>query len=147
VIHHNGVAGRTVDDIRRTHTGKGWSDTGYHWIVCDDPGATVQAGRPMLRANGRFNLGAHVTKLNRTIGICLIGNGDKRDFSAEQYAALRALCSTLMLQFGISVGRVVGHRETRPLVPPEFATSKQCPGRYFDLDAFRASLELAEPAA
>jgi N-acetylmuramoyl-L-alanine amidase len=147
VIHHNGKAGRTVADIRRTHQAKGWRDTGYHWVICDDAGATVQRGRPTYRPNGRFNPGAHVEKLNHTVGICLIGDGELRDFSDAQYAQLRHLVTTLRLEFGIPVERVIGHRETRGLVPAEFATTKPCPGRHFDLEAFRASLATAAAVA
>lgn len=140
VLHHNGVPGRTVDDIRRSHIARGFKETGYHWVIRDDTQATVQRGRPTYRPNGAFNPGAHVQGLNRTIGICLIGNGNVKDFTVDQYAQLRHLVVTLMLEFGIPVERVIGHRETRALVPPAIATKKTCPGTLFDLDAFRASL-------
>jgi N-acetyl-anhydromuramyl-L-alanine amidase AmpD len=140
VLHHNGVPGRTVDDIRRTHKAKGWTDTGYHWVIRDDASATVQRGRQTYRPNGAFNPGAHVSGLNRTIGICLIGNGNERPFSDAQMAQLRHLVSTLQLEFGIPVDRVIGHRETVALVPRELATKKTCPGKHFDLPACRASL-------
>lgn len=139
VLHHNGVPGRTVDDIRRTHRAKGWSDTGYHYVIHED--GSVHPGRPLLRANGRINSGAHVEGLNvRTIGVCLIGNGNKRPFLPEQMLALRSLVGALQAQFGVPASRVIGHRETRALVAPDVATSKECPGRLFDLEAFRASL-------
>lgn len=140
VIHHNGVAGRTVDDIRRTHRAKGWSDTGYHWVVLDNDAATVQRGRPTYRPNGAFNNGAHTSGLNHSVGICLIGNGNVADFTPAQYAQLRHLVATLQLEFGIPAERVIGHRETVGLVPKELATKKTCPGKLFDLPAFRASL-------
>jgi N-acetylmuramoyl-L-alanine amidase len=147
VIHHNGAPGRTVEDIRRTHQAKGWKDTGYHWVICDDTGATVQRGRPTYRPNGNFNPGAHVEGLNHTIGVCLIGNGNVRDFSRDQYAQLRHLVTTLRLEFDIPVERVIGHRETRSLVKPEQATRKTCPGTLFDLEAFRESLRQAMAVA
>lgn len=140
VLHHNGVAGRTVDDIRRTHKAKGWADTGYHYVIRDDAAATLQKGRPVYRDNGNFNPGAHTSGLNHTIGICLIGNGNLRPFSDAQYAQLRHLVATLQLEFGIPVENVIGHRETVGLVPKELATKKTCPGKLFDLPAFRASL-------
>lgn len=144
VLHHNGVPGRTVDDIRRTHRAKGWSDTGYHFVVYAD--GSVHPGRPLLRKSGKLNPGAHVAGLNATtVGVCLIGNGNAQPFGADQLQGTRALVATLMLQFGVPAERVIGHRETRALVPPELATRKDCPGKLFDLDAFRASLR--EPMA
>ncbi len=145
VIHHNGVPGRDVDDIRRTHAAKGWKDVGYHWVIRDDAAATVQQGRPTYRPNGAFNPGAHVAGLNHTVGVCMIGNGDERAFSDAQLAQLRALVRTLQAEFSIPAERVIGHRETRGLVPPALATRKECPGGKLDLAAFRASL--ADPLA
>lgn len=144
VLHHNGVPGRTVDDIRRTHKAKGWTDTGYHFVIHED--GSVHPGRPLLRANGRLNPGAHVSGFNaRSVGVCLIGNGNVRPFLPAQMLALRSLVGALQAQFGVPAANVIGHRETRSLVPPAVATKKDCPGKLFDLDAFRA--ELAAPLA
>ncbi len=147
IVHHNGVSGRTVDDIRRSHIARGFKETGYHWVIRDNPEATVQRGRPTYRPNGAFNNGAHTTGLNHTIGVCLIGNGNLRPFSDAQMAQLRHLVATLQLEFGIPVERVIGHRETVGLVPPALATKKTCPGKHLDLPAFRASLLAATPTA
>lgn len=139
VIHHNGVPGRTVEDIRRTHRAKGWSDTGYHFVVHED--GSVHPGRPMLRADGRLNPGAHVAGFNaHSVGVCMIGNGNASPFRDDQVTALRVLVLALMSQWDVPADSVIGHRETRGLVPPAVATRKDCPGKLFDLDAFRASL-------
>jgi len=36
VIHNNGVPGRDIEDIRRTHKAKGWRDIGYHFVINED---------------------------------------------------------------------------------------------------------------
>ena len=73
------------------------------------------------------------------------GESDSFVTLPEQYAALRTLCHVNMATFGFGPEKVIGHRETRSLVPAEFATKKECPGRLVDMAAFRASL-LEAPA-
>lgn len=62
----------TVEDIRRWHVlptsagGRGWSDIGYHYVICLD--GSVHLGRPIER------IGAHTIGHNKTsIGICYVG--------------------------------------------------------------------------
>lgn len=139
VIHHNGVPGRTVDDVRRTHKARGWNDIGYHFVIHED--GSVHPGRPLTTKRGRFNPGAHVEGFNaHSIGVCVIGNGNERPFNHAQMLALRSLIGALQAQYGVPAANVIGHRETRALVPPDKATSKECPGTCVDLDAIRASL-------
>lgn len=134
VLHHNGVPGRTIDDIRRTHLGFGWSDIGYHVVVHED--GTLHEGRPLWRP------GAHMRGANRhTIGICYIGNGNDAPPNTRQWRALRNQVERWCDAFALPIERVVGHREWER-VPGATRTHKTCPGRRFDLDQFRASLWL-----
>lgn len=135
VIHHNGVPGRTVENIRRAHKAQGWNDIGYHFVIHED--GTLHQGRPLHKP------GAHTAGLNmESIGICLIGNGNERDFSAMQYARLYSLLATF------PNAQILGHRETGPLVPDRLKTKKTCPGTKVDLDKIRATVKAwLNPAA
>lgn len=142
VIHHNGTPGRTAADIRRYHTaprprGKGWSDIGYHRVYLDGARAgEVEFGRPPHRA------GAHAKDFNdNTLGYVLIGNGDDDVFDAAQVEKLRRDVRADIAFYKLTPARVIGHREVNQYVGPgDHQTLKECPGRFFDMDAFRASL-------
>lgn len=130
VVHHNGVPGRTIEDIRRTHVKeRGWRDVGYHYVYHED--GSEHVGRPETMR------GAHVEGLNEeSLGLCCIGNGNKQDFNEAQYKALVARLVDLCERYpGV---RIVGHRETKLLVDHELMTKKNCPGRYVNLDKLRA---------
>lgn len=141
VVHHNGVAGRTIEDVRRTHVEQnGWKAIGYHYVIHED--GTIHTGRPESRA------GAHVEGLNASsIGICLIGDGNASDFNAAQYDTLVTLLRLLMTRYKLLARAVIGHRETKTLVKPALATKKLCPGTKVDLDALRARLTAPELVA
>lgn len=138
VIHHNGTAGRDAADIRRWHMqGKGWSDIGYHRVYLDGEQAGVmEEGRPLRRP------GAHAEDFNdHSLGYCLIGDGDERPFDEKQVDRLRYDILADLQTYGLTSAQVIGHREVNQYVDPDaHQTLKDCPGRHFDLDAFRASL-------
>ena len=56
----------TVEDVRRWHLDRGWSDIGYHFLIYLD--GSLHAGRPVEKQ------GAHCKGHNRnSIGICYCG--------------------------------------------------------------------------
>jgi N-acetyl-anhydromuramyl-L-alanine amidase AmpD len=61
-----------------------------------------------------------------------VGDFDKVNPHAAQMKLLTRLVKSLMEMFSIPVENVRGHRE--------FNSHKTCPGRLFNLDAFRAQL-------
>lgn len=109
---------------------KPWLDIGYHFgIELVNGEYEVLAGRMMNES------GAHCTQsgMNRkSIGICLIGNFDLGPPSQAQWDLTVRLVRSLMDVIGIRRENVFGHRE--------FAGYKSCPGKCFDLDAFRGEL-------
>lgn len=137
VLHHSLTKdGQTVDwqAIRRYHTGLGWQDIGYHYGV-------ELVGSEYEILNGRLDnaAGAHAIGFNnRSLGVCLPGNFDLQPPTAAQLEPTRRLTRSLMATYNIPASKVIGHRETYALrgVPVE----KTCPGKMFDLDAFRRSL-------
>lgn len=98
----------TVEDIRRWHLERGWSDIGYHYVVYLD--GTVAEGRPVEVA------GSHVAGRNAsTIGVCYVGGLDRAGRAADtrtsaQKAALLRILMELIARFP-SVTRIAGHNE------------------------------------
>jgi len=99
----------TAEDIRLMHTGKGWSDIGYHAVIRRD--GTIEAGRPLERA------GAHVAGHNLdSIGVCMIGGLDQHGrpsgwhYTPEQWGSLRGLVRYLYLRFDLEAREIRGHR-------------------------------------
>lgn len=127
-IHNNGVAGRTIANIRRTHKAKGWSDIGYHHVLHED--GVWHRGRPERKS------GAGVKGLNaNSIHLCLIGNGNKADFTETQYIALMVKLRELCAAYPDA--EVLGHREANQYLPKSLHTRKRCPGAKVDMDFVR----------
>lgn len=107
-----------VDEIRRWHRDRGWSDIGYHYVIGRD--GYWMEGRPVEK------IGAHVRGRNsRSVGICLIGGKSSNEndqfsdhFTPEQDAALRKMLETLSTRFP-KVTRISGHNQY---------AAKACPG-------------------
>jgi N-acetyl-anhydromuramyl-L-alanine amidase AmpD len=102
---------------------KGWSDTGYHFVITKD--GTVHKARPLSK------MGAHARGFNKaSIGICLTGD---KEFSDEQFESLRALVKDdLIPKHELSIIDVIGHNELNG--------TKSCPN--FDvLDILRQNNE------
>lgn len=132
IVHNNGVAGRTIADITRTHKARGYLTVGYHTVIHED--GSAHKGRPDIMP------GAHVLKRNwDTKGYCVVGNGDAQDFNPAQYETLTHLLADDCQKYGVPVSRIRGHRETHDLVPgTKFDTTKTCPGQRVDMDLLRA---------
>ena len=97
----------SVDQIRKWHTDKGWSDIGYHFVI--DLQGNIHKGRPVSKA------GAHVRGFNsKSIAISYVGGVDK-DLKAkdtrttEQKEAICSLLTDLKTQYRDA--KIVGHRD------------------------------------
>lgn len=132
-VHHNGVPGRTIEDIRRTHVVEnGWKDIGYHRVIHED--GSDHPGRPESQA------GAHVTGLNHnSLAVCVVGDGNTADFNPAQYRSLVDRLSLWCIEHDLDpMTAILGHRETKGLVKPAQATKKTCPGKKVSMDKIRA---------
>lgn len=99
----------TVDQIRKWHLDRGWSDIGYHWFI--DRKGDLHAGRPEEKA------GAHVKGHNHhSIGICMAGglNNDtlepEDNFTEAQYHTLERVIRDKLVQYP-TITTVKGHRD------------------------------------
>ena len=113
----------TVEQVRRWHKSRGWSDIGYHYVIYLD--GSIHEGRP-LRLKG-----AHVGGRNSgTIGICYIG-GVKRDGKTPkdtrtpaQKDALESLMEDLMARYP-TLKKISGHNQYAAKACPCFDAQKE----------------------
>jgi hypothetical protein len=135
-VHHSATPDQDVLDfpaIVRYHTQvNGWSDIGYHAVVeRSERGLVCIYGRPTHR------YGAHAQGHNNTLGICFVGNYDQQPPPGVMLdEAIARVLVPWCRQFGLHPRQVYGHREYT-------GVTKSCPGRTFDMDAFRARLREA----
>lgn len=109
---------------------KPWRDIGYHYGI-------EQVYNKYETFVGRHltQQGAHCPQggMNRkAIGICLVGSFDFAPPPDGQWQAALTLVRSLMELFNIPAVNVLGHRD--------YVGHKTCPGKQFDLAAFRQAL-------
>lgn len=116
----NKTSKEKVNEVRRWHKDKGWSDIGYHFLI--DRDGTVIEGRPLDK------VGAHVKGHNTgTIGISLFGgHGASADdnfydnFTEDQERSLKKLISDLQDNHP-SITKITGHNQWAPKACPGFS--------------------------
>jgi hypothetical protein len=133
VIHHSATATGGAAAFDKMHRGKGWDELGYHFVIgngTDTRDGQVEVGPRWPRQKW----GAHAkTPDNRFndfgIGICLVGNFDNTQPTAEQMKSLSKLVAHLMRTYRIPADRVVGHGDT--------GKPTECPGRLLNVAQVR----------
>lgn len=152
VVHTAAFDGRNcdADRIRGWHLDRGWRDIGYHYVILNDrhdtkADGTLEEGRPPTQQ------GAHCKGINsQSLGICMVGHGDREPFTAAQRARLLSLLSELAETYEVPRERIIGHREVNALVDAgqlssQYRTSKSCPGHLIDMDAIRSEVNSTAP--
>ena len=110
----------TVDEIRRWHKERGFSDIGYHYVIMLD--GSVRNGRPLEQA------GAHCKGQNaHSIGICYVGGCDlnrrpKDTRTDAQKTAMAGLIRELKRRFPTAT--IHGHNEFANKACPSFDVQK-----------------------
>ena len=127
VIHHSGSPADSPVSLDEQHKQIGLRGLGYHFVVGNGvrmgDGEVHVAYRWLDQLPGAHVAGAAGTEMNRrAIGICLVGDGDRRAFSDTQIRRVMQLVTLLRERAGISAERVYLHRD--------LATTTS-PGRYF----------------
>lgn len=139
VIHHLGLPAGDAERVHRMHVEYGYQGLGYHFLVGNGNGL----GDGIIHVGYRWNdqlAGAHVAQVvpdnqrfnARTVGICLVGNGNRRPFSDDQMRSLVVLVRNLQEVLGISGDQVHLHRD--------LASELTSPGEYFPAARFREQL-------
>jgi len=137
VIHDSGRPVGTPESVRASHKAMGLNGLGYHFLVGN--GAGMDAGA--IHVGYRWldqTPGAHVAGVNgdaynaASVGICLIGDGDRRSFDESQLRSAARLVATVADRLDIPTSAVLLHSEL---------AETSSPGRLFPRAAF---LELVE---
>lgn len=136
VIHHSGSPAGSAETITKDHDSKGLKGLGYHFVVSNGQGAPdgqIFVGyRWQQQLPGAHVIGPRAETFNReTIGICLVGNGERRPFTAAQMSSLSELVAALQAKLDIPDSAVVLHRAVAPTSDP---------GRHFSEMALRQML-------
>lgn len=113
VLHHTG-ASRDVDAgaIAEEHVVvNDWPGIGYHFVI--DPSGAICQTQDLCTAS------YHARQFNpAAVGIALIGDLSAALPSAEQLSAAVELCARLLLDLGLPISSVRGHREMVPTPCP-----------------------------
>lgn len=133
VIHHSATNEGSGKGMDRYHREERHMENGlaYHFVIGN--------GRGM--GDGEIYVGARWTKqlpgghlaieaLNQiSLGICLVGDFEKRAPTRKQLDSLEALLRALRQKTGVPLSAVTSHRRIHP-------NHTKCPGRHFPLEAF-----------
>ncbi len=136
VIHHTGSPYGSPEQISARHIERGLHGLGYHFLIGNGNGAgdgELHVGYRWLdQLPGAHATGPQESELNRRwIGVCLVGDGERRSFSASQVRRLAQLTASLQARLGIPADRIVLHREV---------SETTSPGRLFPEAEFRDAL-------
>lgn len=145
VIHHSATENGSAVAFDTLHRSRGYDELGYHFVIGNGNGG--QDGRIEVGSRWtRQKWGAHCGGTpgneynNLGIGICLVGNFQKRLPSEQQLASLETLVRYLMATYRIPRERVITHRDA-PLA------NTLCPGDQFHRYFYETFLpSLAGPA-
>lgn len=112
----------SIDDIRKWHKLRGFSDIGYHYVVYRD--GSVHVGRDVDL------IGAHCTGHNaQSIGVCYIGGCDKDGKTPKDTRTgkqIDALFDLLVqLRSIYPNARIYGHRDFANKACPSFDATKE----------------------
>lgn len=138
VIHHSGTAEGSGQGMDRYHREERHMENGlaYHFVIGNGNG--MDDGEIYVGARWTKQLpGGHlaIEALNQiSLGICLVGDFEKKAPTRRQLDSLEALIRALTTKTGLAVSAVTSHR----LIHPRHT---RCPGRYFPMDGFLARLK------
>lgn len=139
VIHHSGSGMGSAESITQQGLAKGVRSLGYHFVIGNGQGAPdgqIHVGPRWLdQLPGAHTAGPKSELYNRTtIGICLVGDGERRPFTDAQVASLVRLVAALQKDLAIDDEHVYLHRDVAPTASP---------GRLFPEAMLRARLAAA----
>ena len=138
VIHHSGSPYATPQSLEAEAKASGLTGLGYHFVIGNgnglDDGELHVGARWLRQQPGAHTSGPKADWYNRnSIGICLIGNGDRGRFTDAQMRRLTQLVDALCRELNIPRDRIVLQDDL---------VKGAGPGRYFPGAAFREQLSL-----
>lgn len=123
VIHHSGASFGSPESVAAAHEARRLRGLGYHFVIGNGSGSgdgELYVGfRWLDQQPGAHAMGAEGEWHNlHSIGICLIGDGDRKPFTEAQMRRLSELVSALSREFGIAERDVVLHNQIAPTTSP-----------------------------
>lgn len=136
VIHHSGAMVGSPASLDAQARSFGLQGLGYHFVIGNgrgiDDGELHVGYRWLDQAPGAHAAGKDADWYNlHAIGICLVGNGDRGEFTPGQLRRLTQVVDTLAREFKIPRERIVFHSDIAPV---------SSPGMLFPKAAFREQL-------
>jgi LysM repeat protein len=138
VVHHSGVDEGTVKGMDRYHREVRHMENGlaYHFVIGNGNG--MRDGEIAVGQRWRQQLdGGHLRSESQNkvaLGICLVGNFDKKPPTAAQMRSLTLLTKALMNRCNLSVSAVKRHQQINVI-------GTRCPGTKFPGKAFLNGLK------
>ncbi len=138
IIHHSGEPAGDAESMRRRHLSYGYRSMGYHFLIGNGnglgDGVTHVGDRWVNQQPGAHCVGPDGDYHNeRSIGIALIGNGNRRPFTERQITELIRLVQQLQLELNLPASAVQLHRD----VARDLTSS---PGEFFPVGQFEQRL-------
>lgn len=136
VIHHSASIHATPAALEAQHRAANLDGLGYHFVIGNGRGMDDGEVHVGYRWLDQLN-GAHVAQprgdqFNRTsIGICLVGDGRRREFTDRQLARVVGIVNQLRDRLGIPADQVYLHSDLARVDDP---------GRCFPSAAFREQI-------
>lgn len=142
VIHDSSTPSGSADTLARRDEARGIRGLGMHFVIGNGQGlgdGEIQIGyRWDQQLPGAHVVGQRGEELNLTaVGICLVGDGERRAFTPAQINALAELVATLRERLGLPPDAVLLHRDVAAVASP---------GRLFPTGSFQARLDQFTPA-
>ncbi len=136
VIHHSGAPSGTPRSLEQEAVSRNLRGMGWHFVIGNGNGiddGELHVGRRWVEQTAGAHTGgkdADWYNVN-SIGLCLIGDGNRRGFTQAQFDRLVELTAALCREMGIPKDRVVLHSDVANTTDP---------GRMFPERAFRDEL-------
>lgn len=139
VIHHSGASTGNEAILQAEHLKKGMENgMAYHFLIGNGStglgdGAVVEGRRWKYQLQGGHSHQDHLNEYG--IGICLIGNFNRKRPSSSQIRALAKLVLELQKKFNIPDENIHGHGQF-------YGEDSDCPGKQFPWTNFWAQVDM-----
>jgi len=137
VIHHSASKRGSTAGMDRYHREERRMENGlaYHFVIGNGngmPNGQVDIGNRWKRQIHGGHVASHALN-EQAIGICLVGDFDKKGPGKTQMENLEALVEYLMKDCGIQPKNVRTHTQINP-------KPTRCPGKYFPTSSFKVAI-------
>lgn len=144
VIHHSATSAGSVKSFHKFHTQQGYGGIAYHYVIGNGKGMKDGEVQETFRWKDQI-AGTHSTvnswKYNIFgIGICLVGNLEKKAPTAKQLKALKALTAKLSKKHHIPASQIIGHQQVPFDKNPKRHEQTACPGKKLNIHELRKAV-------